>query len=130
MHGPVSFASSHTSYELIDKKGASVQVHDVDPSNDQHPMLQPGSPPPAMMTEPDTLEEERQYEILYDLYDTFLCLLAFMLIVKTSLVVYANSRDQYNRGLLVDQVSPLTLNLIQFNEQVSLKRAGLRGYLC
>lgn len=66
------------------------------------------------------LTEDRWWELFYDIYDSFLIAIAVVLLVKTSLCVYAYNKDKYSRGLSLDAVSRMTVYLIRFNEQVGV----------
>lgn len=119
-------------HELTDRKDPSVNVRGVGDENrneDVHPILtqQPtaywDSPAtPQWPSQPGTLVEDPRWELMYDLYDSFLIVIAVVLLVKTSLCIYAFDLDKYNRAKFLDAVSPLTLKLIRFNEQVSHTR--------
>lgn len=125
MRESIDYTSIDSSYELERKKEASVTVQRVDSNDDEDPMLRPPSPLPMISWEPETLSEDPWWTIFYDAYDTFLCLLALTLMVKTSLVIYAWTIDKENHGPNLDKVSSLTKKLIAFNDQVSLN-----GKLC
>lgn len=70
--------------------------------------------------EPAPLAADPTYDILMDIYDSFLCAIPLFLIAKTSLCIYAHHIDKENRGNYIDQVSRLTTFLLNFNDQVSL----------
>lgn len=105
----------------------TVQEHPEDESNGQsqpmlhgQPQLLPGhSPTITFDSDPRHLAEDWKWELFFDVYDSFLVVITLVLLAKTSLCIYAWNRDKAARGLYLDTVSSMTLNLIRFNEQVS-----------
>lgn len=67
---------------------------------------------------PKHLVADRLWQITWNAYDSFLCIVSIVLIVKTSLCVVAYRRDGLESGSNIDSISFLTIFLIQFNEQV------------
>lgn len=119
------YASIDDTYELDDndKKPPSVSVHQIGSDDDLEPILPrqdlaPLSHPQWHSQQPDSLGEDPMWEFFFSAYDFFLCFLAFASILKTSLVIYAWHYDRKNSDWRVDNVSLLTLKLLDFNEQV------------
>ena len=130
MLGGASYDKVNQSYELNSKSDHSLNVKEVGNDNaddDGIPMLNEqratyssSSFAAQWPSQPGTLVEDPRWELLYDLYDSFLVIIAIILILKTSLCIYAFNKDKAYTGKYLDAVSPLTLNLIQFNEQASI----------
>lgn len=119
------YASVEDGYEFDehDKKVAAVSIHPIESHEDLKPILPQQAPAPLLHPEwhtaqPDSLGEEPFWEFFMTAYDLFLCFIAFVLLLKTSLVIYAWHKDKENYGYSLDNVSNLTLKLLSFNEQV------------
>lgn len=69
--------------------------------------------------QPGTLVNDPRWALMLDIYDSFLIVVATVLLLKTSLCIYAWRKDRNFSGKELDSVSLLTINLIKFNEQVS-----------
>lgn len=129
MSGITSYGKIDQSYELDVKNGLRLNVQEISEdgrNDDVQPMLSEQRathsdtlPPTQWPYQAGTLVEDPRWELLYDLYDSFLLIVAIVLILKTSLCIYAWNHDKMFRGKYLDAVSPLTLRLIEFNEQVS-----------
>lgn len=137
MLGDTSYDRVSQSYELTDKSHVKPSIKEVgdDSANDDfQPMLNEQRtayttlPPTTQWPhQPATLVEDPRWELLYDLYDIFLMIVAIILIIKTSLCIYAFSIDKMFRGKYLDGVSALTLKLIEFNEQVCVLHCHLQS---
>lgn len=77
-----------------------------------------GRNPQQPPIDPSPLTEPFLWEVWYTSYDCGLVAIAVLLLLKTSLVIYAYNMDKYNRGLNLDAVSELTKALIRLNDQV------------
>jgi hypothetical protein len=103
----------------MDKNTFSV---DLKASSDESSSL----PVEQWPTEPKPLQPSGFSAILYDAYDTFLCLIAAGAMIKVGLVIKA-SKDETARldnGYAYNVVGPLTYYLIEFNGQVSLSETS------
>jgi len=69
--------------------------------------------------QPVPLAADPVVEYAMNAYDIALVLVPMLLITKAILCIVAAHKDQDASGLLVDEVSSMTLNLINFNDQVS-----------
>lgn len=111
----------------MEKSSATVHEQAEDDSNGHlqpmlhgKPQLLPGASPTIQWeSDPRHLREDPRWELFFDVYDSFLIVITLVLLAKTSLCVYAYNKDKWARGIYLDTVSMLTLNLIRFNEQVS-----------
>lgn len=116
------YTSVENTYELDDhdRKTPAVSVYQTDSTENLVPRqdLAPVSHPQWHSGQPDNLGEEPLWEFFFSLYDLFLCFIAFVLILKTSLVIFSWHKDRQNSGWRIDNVSPYTLKLLAFNEQV------------
>lgn len=115
--------------DMTDKKVSSItcsclELHQTNSSvpSQKGQAVTPGQWP----IEPGSLAADRHYDILMNVYDTFLCAIPLFLIAKTSLCIFAHQLDIENRGLMVDRVSSLTIFLLRFNDQVSLSSTSRR----
>lgn len=105
---------------MADEKLTSVTVNTVESHQDDDEATQ-STTPQQWPVEPGSLVADRQYDIFMTVYDSFLCAIPLFLIAKTSLCIYAHNLDKYHSGYTIDAVSRLTIFLLNFNDQVSLR---------
>lgn len=115
--------------DMTEKKDPTIDVKEVGDevmNNDSFGMPQTHLAAPPLPTspaywpaQPGTLVNDPRWTLMLDIYDSFLIVVATVLLLKTSLCIYAWRKDRVFSGKELDSVSPLTINLIKFNEQAS-----------
>lgn len=129
MSGITSSENVKQASEMIEKKDPMVDVKEVgNESTNNDTSSIPNTPSAADLIQPQpvhwpaqsgTLVNDPRWALMLDIYDSFLIVVAIVLLLKTSLCIYAWKKDRDYSGKELDSVSPLTTNLIKFNEQAS-----------